>query len=631
MESNHKKWILLILLPLIAGMWFFLWYFQTNWGYEVVESENGVWDLRDFDFTRECAWLTGDVEFVPGQLLTPTEFSASNQVQIGQPGREIQISTSRMRILVPKDRRYMIEGSSIDYADRIYINGEWMQDVGTPGYTRETSSPDSAYLYYTINAADGAVEIVQQTSNFVHWESSPHAEIGFGHPGEIQERVARKTALSSGVMGCFLALFIAHLMLYLIVRSYRANLWFALFCLVWFIRSGLVSPHIFSSILPNLSWFLTIRAEYITIPLACILLALTLRELFPHVIERWFQMAVVAVSGAFAAIYLFADTFIMSQVMLLNQIFIVAVIVTLLILLIRKVRHLNTEQGITCVGIAVFLYAAICSIFYFIDIVIAPLFALPSAEVALLVFVFCQTGAMFIGTMRTVKQNMQKEDFLGSLSHELQMPITVISGFAQISGEILSDETPDMDMLQDNMQQIIRESDRMERMVTQLLDITAIDSGLFTLHPSPMDIGALIEQVASTHFFTLNDNGNELALDIQPGIPTVQADRERIYQVLLNLVSNAAKHTHNGHIAIESYTKHNEIMTTVSDNGEGISPDLLPHLFDRYPPQRSRLGVGLGLFICKSIITSHGGTISIKSHLNKGTAVTFSIPIKDEV
>lgn len=223
-----------------------------------------------------------------------------------------------------------------------------------------------------------------------------------------------------------------------------------------------------------------------------------------------------------------------------------------------------------------------------------------------------------------------KEEFLHNLSHELQMPITVVSGFAQLTGRMMEDAEIDRAAVRDNMRRVDSEAGRMERLVVQLLDVAAIENGSFTLNRRPMDVTGLLDTVARVHFPVMDNHGNTVTVDVPPSLPRMFGDQERLLQVLLNLVSNAVKHTEGGSVALAARAEENAVAVTVRDTGEGIAPELLPNLFQRYPKNRAAGGNGLGLYICAQIVEAHGGRITVESKAGEGTAVRFTIPVMEQ-
>lgn len=230
--------------------------------------------------------------------------------------------------------------------------------------------------------------------------------------------------------------------------------------------------------------------------------------------------------------------------------------------------------------------------------------------------------------------NLLKSKFLSNISHELKVPLTVISGYAQLSKVELSDEIIPVTEIQEHMQRIIREADRMEQMVLQLLDVTRIETDRFSLDLEPAALEGIITQVVNDHFPVLNDQHNSLHLEIQPNMPPLLCDVTRIVQVLINLLSNACRHTSNGSITIRAAADSNLLKISVTDTGDGISPELISGLFERYLqttdtqiPDKKVRGAGLGLYICKVIVEAHNGNISVSTAIGRGTTFSFTLPV----
>lgn len=170
----------------------------------------------------------------------------------------------------------------------------------------------------------------------------------------------------------------------------------------------------------------------------------------------------------------------------------------------------------------------------------------------------------------------------------------------------------------------------MAMMVSQILDVTRIEEGRMNFEKSPCDIDEIVRETVESYFSVLNKNNNRLILRIPIDIPNVSADYSRLQRVFVNLISNALRHTKNGAILIKAEQNEKYVTVTVKDNGCGISPEDLPHIWERYyKGKNSVTGTGLGLFICKFIVESHGGEIRAESEFGKGTSFIFTLPIAE--
>lgn len=228
-----------------------------------------------------------------------------------------------------------------------------------------------------------------------------------------------------------------------------------------------------------------------------------------------------------------------------------------------------------------------------------------------------------------VQVNEMKTTFLSDASHELKTPLAAMSGYAQDAEQDLINNA-DTTLIQEKLRRISSEANRMGLMVTQILDATRIEEGRMVLTKSACDLDALVRQTVETYFAVLNQNHNRLAIRIPLELPQVEADSSRLQRVFVNLISNALKHTHNGTILIKAEEVGTYVKVTVRDTGCGISEEDLPHIWERYYKGRySETGTGLGLFICKFIVESHGGNIDVESETGKGTAFCFTLPIAE--
>jgi len=189
MKPKKEKWTPLIVLPFLLAVCLALWLPSNTGPYVSIQSVGDAWDLRDFDFSdpEAIARLNGPVAYIPNALLTPEEFEArGHEAVYGHPEENnIQYATSRMRILIP-DGWYAVYMLSVDFSERLYVNGHLMLEIGSPGDSRETTVPDTASQIMTLTPEDGVIEIVMQSSNFVHREGGGHAGWKVGSPEALR-------------------------------------------------------------------------------------------------------------------------------------------------------------------------------------------------------------------------------------------------------------------------------------------------------------------------------------------------------------------------------------------------------------------------------------------------------------
>ena len=224
-----------------------------------------------------------------------------------------------------------------------------------------------------------------------------------------------------------------------------------------------------------------------------------------------------------------------------------------------------------------------------------------------------------------------RAEFLGMVSHELRTPLTSIKGSAATLTEAASDLDP-AEMLQ-FFRIIGEQADHMRDLIGDLLDVARIETGELSVAPAPADVATLVDEARSR--FQSGGGRNNLRIDLSPELPLVMADGRRIIQVLNNLLSNAARHSHEASaVGVSAVREGYHVAVSVTDEGRGIAAERLPHLFRKFSrlegEDRGRdiAGSGLGLAICKGIVEAHGGRIWAESDgPGLGARFTFTIPV----
>ena len=224
-----------------------------------------------------------------------------------------------------------------------------------------------------------------------------------------------------------------------------------------------------------------------------------------------------------------------------------------------------------------------------------------------------------------------RADFLGMVSHELRTPLISIKGStATVLG---ASPAPKHAELMQFFRVIDEQADHMRGLIANLLDQGQIEAGTLSVSPEPAAVSGLVDQARTT--FLSGGGRHALRIDLAPDLPRVMADAERIVQVLNNLLSNAAKHSPaSSPIRVAAVRDGVYVTVSVSDNGRGVPPDKLPHLFRKHGGgDRVRgTGFGLGLAICKGLVEAHGGRIWAESGgAGFGTRITFTVPVAEEV
>ena len=227
----------------------------------------------------------------------------------------------------------------------------------------------------------------------------------------------------------------------------------------------------------------------------------------------------------------------------------------------------------------------------------------------------------------------KKDEFLSVASHELRTPLTTIKGYTQLLAQTINDLAPEERSTY--LTAVLGEIDRMMGLISELLDVSRIETNRLQIHPQPIRWVEFIERRASA--FRIQNPGRMIRFASDAEETTVDADPDRMRQVIDNLLSNAIKYSPDGtEIEVVARPGQDAIETSVIDHGIGIPRDEIPQLFERFHRARnvsSRYygGLGLGLYIARAIVEAHNGSIFVESEEGKGSSFTVRLPMKEVV
>jgi signal transduction histidine kinase len=252
-----------------------------------------------------------------------------------------------------------------------------------------------------------------------------------------------------------------------------------------------------------------------------------------------------------------------------------------------------------------------------------------------------QNASLFDEVQRTSERLREvdrlKSEFLANMSHELRTPLNSIIGYTEImlmgiDTQLDAETLEDVQAIYDNGQHLLR-------LINDVLDLAKIEAGRLELVFEDLEVGSLVEDACNGTAGLLVSKPIELDIKVEKDLPLVQGDRVRLNQVLYNLLSNAAKFTDEGHIAVRAYVDRDGsqdgawMCLEVKDTGTGISEQDLDEIFERFQQvdgsnARKAEGTGLGLAITRHLVQMHGGTIGVQSQLGEGSTFTVRLPLQ---
>jgi cell cycle sensor histidine kinase DivJ len=233
------------------------------------------------------------------------------------------------------------------------------------------------------------------------------------------------------------------------------------------------------------------------------------------------------------------------------------------------------------------------------------------------------------------RANSAKGRFLATMSHELRTPLNAIIGFS----DMLINEREmalGVDRRREYARLINESGQHLLAVVNDILAMSKLETGEFEIRPEPFALAGVITSSCNLLLLKAQDSGVELAIDVDPALPEINADKRALKQILINLISNAVKFTdRGGHVTVSARPEGANVLICVEDNGIGIREDDLPHVGDPFfqsgdSYDRRHDGTGLGLSIVKGLVGLHGGDMSIVSRIGAGTRVAVRLPVDCE-
>ena len=224
---------------------------------------------------------------------------------------------------------------------------------------------------------------------------------------------------------------------------------------------------------------------------------------------------------------------------------------------------------------------------------------------------------------------MHRDDFLGMVAHDVRNLLNLVVLSLELLAPAFGDEDPDP-QLSGAANRIRRYVARMNRLIGDLVDVTAIDAGKLAMTPVVADAATAVAEATEAFQATALEKGVSLEAKVPPGVLRAEFDHDRLLQVLANLIGNAIKFTpRGGEIGVQAEAAPGMLRFCVRDTGVGIPAPMLEAIFERFwqVGANDRRGLGLGLYISKCIVEAHGGRIWAESQPGKGSQVYFTLPV----
>ena len=597
-------------------------------------------EIAAADLSTEYICLaTSNAEVYPGQLYTSEDFAAG---AVGAGSADAKFETCRVVLSLTPGVTYGITGQTATYAQRVYVNGVLLHEIGSVSDRAAEFTPKTDFYTVYFTPQSGETEIIVQHAWFNHASGAFH-KIYLAEQQVITRTNRTQTLCDGLVTGTLLAMAIFFLGMFLYAPAQRGMLWFSLSCLCAALNYLIYESKQIMTFFPDFNWYVGHKVELLTniyYFLVVVLFALSVLKLRPG---KRPAAGAGAVFGALTVFYVLApSTFYTRYTVPIGAVMLLLELLTAAGLLRLSIRTGKAKQpDLLFVSLSPLLTAAV----YLIEGVtyFSHIFYLRAYLMILLAF--CNALVLTLGHARTErslseaqrreleiaeenamleKMNRLRSDFMRNIAHEMKTPLTVMSGYAQLTERQIQKDAVNEETAA-NLDTIAREAGRLADMVTQLLDVTYHGAEGKTSVFTPAE---LLEDAAAVCRPILLKNQNRLELSCLTRRP-ITANKESLLQVLINLCINSNKHTTDGAVTLCARdAADNAVAFTVRDTGGGIAEEDLPHIFERGYSRDG--GNGLGLTICRDIIEAAGGSIAVEHTGSAGTAIRFTVPAGKE-
>jgi signal transduction histidine kinase len=659
MKLLSGKGKILILIAFILGL---LIVFSNQSANEktVPIAQNGFIDLSEWDFKKDGPIkLKGQWEFYWSKLLTYEDFHGSDishdldaYVKVPSVWNNYKIDDNKLpgdgfatyRVKIKSNASGDMMGIKIlteSTAYNLFINGELISTSGFLADNKEDSIPE--YKPHTVYFKNdySEYEVIIQISNFTYSRG------GFWHPLElgtfdqinkINENSIRKEIL---LFGAVCSMIIYHMAIYRIQRRNKSILYFILAFFGMALRIFFTGEYYITSLIPNISFNVLIFIEYMTIFWGATIWFNLVNELYPDEAPKKVVRVFNYISLGITLFILLTPISVYTKYITLIEGFVVITTLNILYSIIKAVYRKKQWASLLFWGSALFFATYIHDSLYYLNLIQSK----PGGWIGYTTFVMLFIQSYILAARysksfddvielsdKMISVNKLKDEFLANTSHELRTPL---HGMISITETILQNANHKLDDNQkENLSLVISSGRRLANLVNEILDYSKLRYGDIKLNTVNVDINQIVEMVMSEQKYLMKNKDIVLFNNMESNTPYVYGDKDRVIQIIYNLLGNAIKFTEEGEIIISALEKDNMLEISVEDTGIGIESEKIQDIFLSFEQGNVEAtkvygGTGLGLSIAKQLVEIQGGQIWVESQIGRGSKFTFSLPISN--
>jgi signal transduction histidine kinase/CheY-like chemotaxis protein len=608
-------------------------------------ASNSIIDLRGQSFNAKIP-LNGQWSFYWHQLISPTDkvskgliinfpFTWNGFVLNGKKLPPFGYATYKLTVLLPKTSNPLrISIPDVYCSYRLFINDRQVAADGNVSTSEKGFVPHWRYKAVDIPYHTDTIRLTLQIANFIHSKGGISKPLFIGTKDIIDLSRLRAAAIDLLLTGCLFMGGLFFLGLYLLGNRDKSVLLFSLYCMVYCYRIIGTDNYVLHTILPDISWYITIRFEYISLFLEIGLFALYTRYLYPQNTNRIITNSLCSICFVFTGISLFMPPLYFSQ--LVNPFLVVMLFCLGYVPYVYAKAFENKQPGSVYALLSIIALMPVFAISLFNYWGMIPPLQLFSFA-GYICFFFLQSLVLSHRVSFVLKNAYQqaeqgltaKGEFLSTMSHEIRTPLNSVIGLSHL----LLKNDPREDQVE-QLTVMLFSANNLLAIVNDILDYNKIEAGKITFENIEMDIPFIVKNIVKSLQIAAEDKGIALKVHVDEALKNkLLGDPVRISQVITNLVHNAIKFTQTGYVEVsvevEGQTEKTATLDIrVKDTGIGISKEKQRLVFERFTQadsstSRSFGGTGLGLAICKRILELQNSPLHLESETGKGSTFYF--------